>query len=46
MDLWDGNSSEKICKILTEIKIKNNLGMTKKELNMYINELKKKYDIL
>ena len=45
MNLWDGNSSEKICKVLSEIKIKNNLNMTKKELNLYIKDLKLKYDI-
>ena len=54
MDLWDGKSSERICKILIENetkkesninKIKEKLGLSKRELNIYIKELKKKYDI-
>ena len=45
MALWDGNSSKRICNWLIENKIKTNLNITKKELNIYIEELKLKYDI-
>ena len=45
MNLWDGKSNKRICSWLIKEIIKSRLGMSKKELNEYIQNLKEKYDI-
>ena len=45
MELCDGHSADRIKNHLITLKIKNNLGCTKAELNTYIRELKNRYDI-
>lgn len=44
-ELWNGKSNINIFNKIIELKIKKNLGITKKELNLYINELKENFDI-